>query len=280
LFAAALGRGDDVTVLARDASRELIIDGERARAEVSADPARLRACGAVLIAVKTYATEAALAACAPHLDPGALLVSLQNGLEQRAMIEAALGTARPILLAPTSEAATLLATGGVRRVGAGSTTLGWASDVRDERRRAALLEAFGRAGLAVRFAEPIEPHVWAKAIVNAALNPVTALAGVVNGEVLASPALLRRALTLGAEAYAVARAEGVTLPFADAAAEIEAVARASAANRSSMLQDLECGRPTEIDAINGAIVRRGRARGVATPENERIVDEVRARARA
>jgi 2-dehydropantoate 2-reductase len=138
-----------------------------------------------------------------------------------------------------------------------------------------LAELFRAAGLAAEVADPIEPHLWAKLVVNAAINPVTALARRPNAYVFEDPSAAARAGALAREAAAVAAAAGITLPYPDPVAYVGDVVRATAANRSSMLQDLERGRPTEIDAINGEVLRLGRELGVATPENERVLDEVR-----
>jgi 2-dehydropantoate 2-reductase len=122
---------------------------------------------------------------------------------------------------------------------------------------------------------PIEPYLWAKLIATAAIDPITALAGKPNGYVVEHRAASALAIALAREAAAVAAAEGIALPFDDPAAYVLEVAAATAQHRSPTLQDIERKRPPEIDATSGAILRRGRARGVPTPENQRIVDEVR-----
>jgi len=133
-----------------------------------------------------------------------------------------------------------------------------------------LVALLRQAGFAVEVALDIEGILWGKAVVNAAINPLTALWRVPNGELLATAD--RRALLadLAREAAAVAAARGITLPYPDPVARVEEVCRATAANRSSMLQDIERGRPTEIDSINGVIVAEGRRLAVPTPLNETI----------
>ncbi len=175
----------------------------------------------------------------------------------------------------------MLGPGLSRRTAHGATVIGWAADVPSSAAPLdALIASLRRAGLDSTFVSDVEPYVWSKLVVNAAVNPVTALAGVRNGVLLADAALHRRAELLAREAAAVARASGVDLPFDDPVSLLDDVVRATAANRSSMLQDLDAGRSTEIDAINGALTRRARALGIAIPENVRIVDEVVARTKA
>ena len=131
-------------------------------------------------------------------------------------------------------------------------------------------------GLSTRASGAIEGELWAKGVVNAAINPLTALWRVPNGELLTTPERRGLLVDLVAEAAAVARARGITLPLADPLAHTEHICRVSAANHSSMLQDIEHGRPTEIDSINGVIVCEGRRLGVPMPLNEVMWRLVRA----
>ena len=134
---------------------------------------------------------------------------------------------------------------------------------------------FREAGFSVRTVPAIEREVWRKALVNAAINPVTALHGVPNGD-LASEPLRSEALALLDEAYRVAETEPFGLSLAEARRDFDQVVRATAENRSSMLQDLDRGRPTEIEAISGEILRLGEARGLRLPATRAIVERVRA----
>jgi 2-dehydropantoate 2-reductase len=241
------------------------------------EPSPLADADVVIVAVKTYDTVAALSRLRYVLRPDAAIVSLQNGLLQLAHIRAALDGRHPVLLAPTTEGATRDASGAVRRGGVGATVVGIpagcpGTDVVD-----AFVRRLREAGLAAAVANPIEPHLWAKLVVNAAINPVTALAGRPNGMLLDDAEARERAFALAREAAAVAAAAGVALPYPDPTERVLAVARTTAANRSSMLQDLERGAPTEIDAINGEVVRLGAILGVPVPNNADAVARIRAR---
>ncbi|MBC5799163.1 MAG: 2-dehydropantoate 2-reductase [Candidatus Eremiobacteraeota bacterium] len=293
LFAVALSRaGFDVRVLVRDAkqAREIesrggvaLLDDPKptARPPATADPRALAHVDAVLVAVKTYATESALLPLKDVLKPDVPIVSLQNGIVARDQIARVLGVGHPIALAPTTEAATSASPGLTRHTGSGETWIGWAAhSTGDDGALAALVAGLRRGGLASEIVSPVEPLVWGKLVINAAINPVTALAGVSNGALLENRTLQHRAMQLAREAAAVALAEGVRLPFGSAGAEVKRVVRMTAQNRSSMLQDLERGMPTEIEALNGEIVRRARTLGIAVPENARVLDEVRARRKA
>jgi 2-dehydropantoate 2-reductase len=173
----------------------------------------------------------------------------------------------------TTLGATLLGPGRVRHAGQGLTTFGTAPD---RAGIAALARLFEACGLPAELTEDLEALIWGKLVANAGINALSALLRVPNGALAATPqarALLERAAT---EAAAVAAARGVRLPYADPAAHALAVAQATGANRSSTLQDVLRGTPTEIDAINGAVAREGRRLGVPTPVNALLAELVAA----
>lgn len=135
-------------------------------------------------------------------------------------------------------------------------------------------EALARGGAAVRLVDDVEPYRWAKLVVNAAINPVTAILQAPNGVLLENPWARALAEKLALEAAAVAAAVGY--PVEGAVDTVFTVARATASNISSMAQDLARCRPTEVDFINGAVIKYGAARGVATPHNYVVYTLVKA----
>jgi 2-dehydropantoate 2-reductase len=132
---------------------------------------------------------------------------------------------------------------------------------------------FRAAGIPVRVEQDREREIWRKVLVNAAINPVTADHGIPNGRLLLDP-YRGQALQLLDEALSVAQAEGVRFTDTDAQRELWRVVRATSDNRSSMLQDLDRGRRTEIDSISGAILDLGRQRGLSLPATDRIVQRI------
>ena len=128
----------------------------------------------------------------------------------------------------------------------------------------------------VNIIEDVEPAVWGKLMVNAAINPLTALLRVKNGEILANPSACALMGELACEAASVAEALGVALPFLAPNRFVEGVALRTAGNISSMLQDVLRGGPTEVDAINGAVVHAGEQKGVSTPANRVVWSLVKA----
>jgi len=228
-----------------------------------ADPAECRGIPHALVLVKAWQTGRAAQQLAACLPADGLALTLQNGWGNRERLEQALGPDR-VALGSTTLGATLLAPGVVRVGGQGPVTLG------SHPRIQPLAELLAAAGFEVRMAEDVAGLAWGKLVINAAINPLTALLRVPNGELLARPAA-RELLSLAAgEAAAVGLAQGLRLPFDDPVAAAEEVARRTAANHSSMFQDVQRGRPSEIDAICGAVVEAGQRVGVPTPVNRTL----------
>ena len=278
-------RAHDVVVLARrGAVAETIARGgievddagvvQRVAVRATTDAGAFADRDAVIVAVKSYATAAALAPLRGVLPPRALVATVQNGIDNAGAVRAALPGARAIA-GSTTQGAVLLGDGRVRTVNRGRTT--FARDDAATPTSDDLAAAFVEAGLDARVADDVGLLLWRKLVIVAAINPLGALTGSTNGAVASDADLVPLARALAAEAAAVARAEGVDP--GDAWAAVEAAARATAANRNSMLQDLDAGRPTEIDAISGAILRRARTYGLAVPVTETILRLVRARER-
>jgi 2-dehydropantoate 2-reductase len=177
------------------------------------------------------------------------------------------------LLGVTEQGATLVAPGRVRPCGDGPTHIAGPDS---------LAAVFRSAGLDARAVDPARGAslAWGKLAVNAGINALSAILRVPNGQLLARPEALTLLECAANEVAEVARAKGIVLPFPDAAAQARRVARATSSNLSSMLQDVLRGVPTEIDAINGAVVREGARLGVPTPANETLLRLLAARAAA
>ncbi len=279
-----VGRADHVArirssgLIVRDHGEEIY----RVEARVALPPGA--AADAAFLAVKTFDLERAATALArAHPTPVPTLLA-QNGLGVEALAHPALaagGWAEPerwTVRAVHSVPATWIGPGVVREAGSGEVLFPEPGPPRDgadpARTWRALLE---EAGFAVRVVPQFEREVWRKALVNAAINPVTALRGVPNGALLEGAAHTE-ALTLLAEARVAAGAAGFRFSEAEAVRDFERIARATASNRSSMLQDLDRGRPTEIDAISGEILRVAGSHGIDLPATRAAHDAIRRRA--
>jgi 2-dehydropantoate 2-reductase len=228
-----------------------------------------RVCHA-LVLVKSWQTGRAARQLSECLEANGLALSLQNGLGNQERLVQALGPER-VALGVTTAGATLLGPGRVRPAGEGSIVLG------KHPRLAPLAELLGSAGFVIEESADTNSLLWSKLVINAAVNPLTALLNVPNGELLNRPAARALLAEAAREAATVATALDIQLSYQDPVAVCEAVAQRTAANRSSMLQDLQRGAPTEIDAICGAIVHAGEGAGIPTPINRTLWHLIKAR---
>jgi 2-dehydropantoate 2-reductase len=223
-----------------------------------------------LVLVKSWQTGRAARQLAECLAPSGVALTLQNGLGNREALANVLGEER-VALGVTTLGANLLGPGRVRPAGDGTIYL------EDHPRLEPLVDLLRNAGLSVEIVPDPEGLVWGKLAINAAINPLTALLEVPNGELLERPSARLLMGELACEAAAAAGALGIRLPYPDPVAAVEAVARRTTANRSSMLQDVQRGAPTEIDAICGAIVKAGEKLGVPVPVNRTFWRLIKAR---
>jgi 2-dehydropantoate 2-reductase len=229
----------------------------------------------LIVLVKAYATGEAIRWAAGAVGPDTLALTLQNGLGNGEALAEAVGPDR-VLAGSTARGAVLLAPGQVRRGGSGPTVIApWRPGGPASEQAPLIAALLSGAGFPTEAVADPQPPLWAKLAVNCGINALTAILGVSNGELLERPDACRLLEAAAREAGAVAGAVGIRLKE-DPVARTLAVARATAANRSSMFQDLERGRRTEIDAINGAVSGRGRALGVPTPVNDTLTALVRA----
>jgi 2-dehydropantoate 2-reductase len=235
--------------------------------EASTELSAVRGAGLVLFCVKTTDTAAAAAALAPFLDSRAIVVSLQNGVDNVERIQAV--AAIDALPAVVYVAASVPEPGRVRHVGRGDLVIG----PEDERTRS-VAAVFARAGIPCRISSNIQGELWSKLIWNCALNAVSAVGRATYGQIAASADARRLIENVVVEVVAVARAAGVALPGVESPAAALAgalkIADQMAGALSSTAQDLNRGRRTEIDSLNGYISRRAAELGVAAPVNHAL----------
>jgi len=223
-------------------------------------------CDVIALFVKAPVTQDALAGAEALIGSETIVLSLQNGIGIREQIERHVPRER-IFRGVTSHGATFVGPGLVRHAGVGQTKVGPVSQSASEGSCERIKTMLQRAGIPFAFEPSTECMLWEKVIINAGINALTALMDVPNGELVQDPQLLSVMRSAVDEASAVARAMGYELGAAEMRAEVERVARATATNISSMLQDVRAGRQTEIGFINGAIIRYGAENGIEVPTN-------------
>ncbi|NQU38978.1 MAG: 2-dehydropantoate 2-reductase [Lentisphaerae bacterium] len=239
---------------------------------VTAHPDGVRPPTWLVLCVKRFQTRAALTSARPLIARHTTIVSLQNGMgEEEAMLAAA--DPHRVLCAVTAMGATRQAEDRWQQAGHGITNVSaWRPEA--EPRAEAFVMLLARAGIDALYHPNAVGMLWSKLIINAAINPVSALAGQPNGAILEHPGLRATAHSAAREGVAVAEALGITLDYPDVIQRVDEVCAATATNRSSMLQDMTRHRPTEIDSINGTIVRHGCATSIPIPVNAQLVTDI------
>lgn len=266
-----IGRSLPVEALEKDG---LWIDSfrfqQRIRVRAARDASAARDAEIVLFCVKTTDNEAAARALAPHLAAGAIVASLQNGVDNVERIRAASGI--EALPSVVYVAVDMPEPGRVRHSGRGDLVMG---ELREAAREAPgrkneierVAELFVRADVPCRIAENMEGELWTKLVMNCAYNAVSALGHAKYGRLVRHDLAREVMRQVVEEALCVARAANVQLPSADYFAAARKLGEAMELATSSTAQDIARGRRTEIDSLNGYLVRRGRELGVSTPVN-------------
>ena len=241
--------------------------GERAvPMKATTDPREIGKAELVIVFVKSYSTREAMSGALFLLGAETMVLTVQNGLGNIEQLAEVAGERR-IIAGTSGFGATMLAPGHIRHAGTGATTIGELSGVKTARIEK-LYAVLNNAGLNPVLAENLQGIIWGKLLVNVGINPLTALARVKNGQILEIPELAGLMEKAVSEALAVARRKGIALvPAGDTLEHVREVIRNTKDNISSMRQDVEKGKRTEIDFINGAVVREGAACGVPTPVN-------------
>ncbi len=221
----------------------------------------------VIIFVKGTETAKAAETALDLAAPRGLVLTLQNGMGNADII-AQVTDPKYVVAGTTSHGATLLEPASILHAGAGPTTIGmWSRE--DPAKAVSVAQEFTEAGIQTEVVKDVRQVIWAKLLINVGINAITALTGIKNGQMLdleVTRELCRMAVE---EAVAVACAQGVAVRD-DAVEHVLQVARATGSNRSSMGQDVDRKKTTEIASINGAVVREGRKAGLKTPVNETL----------
>ncbi|MCM8813110.1 MAG: 2-dehydropantoate 2-reductase [Candidatus Omnitrophica bacterium] len=288
LLAASLARKKKVEVWLLDKhprrARKLLETGIRvestgsaaaytAKVNVSCDAKDIGPCGLIVCCVKSYDTAAAVKDIAPLIGDDTSVLSFQNGLGNWEILAEAAGSER-VLAGSTAQAAMLRADGQVVHTGSGETIIGRPDGKMTVAMRS-IRDIFGLSGWPLRLSKDITAVIWSKLILNVGINAVTALTRLPNGALPETePAKEIIALAV-AEAVQVAKKQRVKLLYDDPVQKVESLCRDTAENFSSMLQDILKRRRTEIEYINGAIVRLAKNHKTAVPANTVLSDLVR-----
>ncbi len=255
-----IGRPQHVQVFEAQGLRmQTLAFDETVKLHASTEASAVAGADLVLFAVKSPDTETAGAQMREHLKPGALVLCLQNGVDNAERLRAVL-TGVQVAAAVVYVATEMAGPGHLRHHGRGELVI--EPSTASER----VVQALAAAGVPTEISDNVRGALWAKLILNCAYNALSAVGRIAYGELVQQPGVKDTMRDVVAECRAVAAADGVTLP-GDVDAAVRRIAETMPSQYSSTAQDLMRGKPSEIDHLNGHVVRRGEALGVPTPAN-------------
>ncbi|MBT3320915.1 MAG: 2-dehydropantoate 2-reductase [Anaerolineae bacterium] len=214
-----------------------------------------------ILLVKSWQTKGVAQQLKKHLTEDAVALTLQNGLGNGEVLRNILGAER-VAQGVTTVGASLIKPGVVKMSGDAQVSMG------THPRLEAIESLFRASNFEVTLVADIQSLIWSKLVINAAINPLTALLDIPNGDLLKIPEARKMMAELALETASLAKAQNIPLTFENPVEEVERVAKQTATNTSSMLQDLRRSAPTEIDMISGAITKIGEKFSLPTPTNK------------
>jgi 2-dehydropantoate 2-reductase len=235
---------------------------------ITSNPAEAAPADVVIVLVKSWQTTQAAQAAAQCLAPNGVALTLQNGLGNLEKITAVLPP-NQATLGTTSAGANIINAGHVRYAGRGVTHI--AATEATAHIIEPLVDLLNKTGLESQISSEVDSLLWGKLAINAGINPLTALLRVPNGYLAEQPTARAIMEAAAKETETVANKLGIQLPYPNAAQRTLEVAQATAQNRSSMLQDVLRGAPTEVEAICGIVVENGRFTQTPTPINQQLL---------
>lgn len=240
---------------------------------ITAKAQEIGSCELAIICVKSYDTEDAVKSLEPILTKDSQILTLQNGLGNMEMISEIIGRER-VLGGVTAHGATLVGEGHTRHAGKGDTIIG-KTDGKLTVSMRPIRELFNRAGFAARLTRDIKGVIWSKLIINAGINALSALTRLHNADLIKNPGTREIVAMAVTEATRLAKKKRIKLLYDDPIQKVESVSKATGNNVSSMLQDVLKKKRTEVDYINGAILRQAKSLNIPTPANEILANLIR-----
>ena len=239
--------------------------------EASTELSSLHTADLVLFCVKSTDSASVALQIAPYLSPNALMMSLQNGVENSNLI--AQQVANVVMPCVVYVATEIPAPGCVKHHGRGDLVIGTMQSSRlsdPQKTLQAIVELFASAQVSVQISTNVMAELWSKLMINCAFNAISGLAQIQYGKLAALEPVRSTQTALVKEVIAVAKADGIHLSETLALQAVEQISVTMGSQKSSTAQDMARSKPSEIDHLNGFIVRRGMALGVATPVNQAL----------
>lgn len=243
------------------------------RINVTTDLSEIKNADLIIIAVKSYDTTSAISGLSLLIDEATYILTLQNGIGNVENIKSIINSPN-ILGGVTSHGATLLGEGMIRHAGTGDTYIG-RLDGKITDRMQEISDIFNKSGIETKISDNIQGLLWSKLIINVGINCLTAITRLNNGRLIEFEGTYEVMEKAVSEAILVAQKKGIRLIYENPFERVKEVCRLTSANISSMLQDVLKKRKTEIDYINGAIVREAKILGISVPVNEALTNLVK-----
>lgn len=255
----------------------IFLEGEsgswQAKVKATANPLDIGKADLILLCVKSFNTKLTVEQIKPLLTTETKILTLQNGIGNVEIISELAGPDR-VIAGVTNEGATLIDTARIRHAGRGETIIG-TPDGKTPVQMRGIREIFNKVGLECKMTRDIKSLLWSKLIINVGINALSAVTRLSNGKLIeyeGTRRILRDAVT---EAARIAKRKRIKLIFDDPLAKVEAVCESTQNNLSSMLQDILRKKRTEVDFINGVIVRLGQELGIDVPTNKFLLDLIK-----
>ncbi|PIU83945.1 MAG: hypothetical protein COS68_01340 [Elusimicrobia bacterium CG06_land_8_20_14_3_00_38_11] len=282
LFAGILSKGgNDVCILTRNKKTEKILkkNGIRisgitkttipsSKLKITTDPAEICRPDLIIILVKSYDTISTVPSIKKMMGKNTVILTLQNGLGNYEVFSEYFYK-KTIISGITSESSTLVKSGEIIHMGKGDTIIE-KSDFSGQ-----VADIFNECGIKITLSSKIESVIWSKLVLNCAINPVAAISGVRNGEIINYKNLFEVAVEAGKEVVTVAKKMKIKILFSDVAQRIKNICLATSENTNSMLADILAKRKTEIDSLNGAVVKIAEKLKVPVPVNKSLYGIIR-----
>jgi len=252
---------------------EGVSGNQHANIQITDDPGQIGSSDLVVVCVKSYDTEEAIKRSKPLIGEGTMVMSLQNGIGNIQILEDEVGEEK-VIGGITNQGANVKDWGHIIHAGRADTIIG----KRDKKVLGPIRDVaklFNKAGFPTKISKDIDGIIWSKLIINVGINALTALTRLNNGRLLDYDGTRSIMKKLVSEAVKIAKRKRVKLIYDDPIQKVELVCRATAKNVSSMLQDIKNRKKTEIDFINGAIVRQGANYNISTPANEMVTNLIK-----
>lgn len=257
-----IGRASHVNAMREQGLRlETQMFDDRVRVEASTDPSAVAGADVVLFCVKSIDSVATAREIGPFLDPHAVVLSLQNGVENAELLRQVLP--QQVIASVVYVATEMAGPGHLKHHGRGELVIA------ESPASAGIVAAFARAGIPVQVSGNVMGALWSKLIVNCAYNALSAIVQQPYGRLVAVSGVPDLMQAIVDECLQVAAADGITLP-SDPHEDVHRIAETMAGQYSSTAQDVARGKPNEIDFLNGYVLRRGQANGVPTPINQTL----------